>query len=254
MKDNLQEAIAKCKIRLKKAPFKVKEKVKHEIENEYFQLEITEIYENTFFKCKGKQTIRSRHHPLDGQTIDFHNWFRYDSLIKIYSETDFKKPVSWEDGLEKTESKKPIDLFFLNFIDGMYDLNPVYQRDLVWTKKQKEELIEAIFMKKDIGVITIIEATTKDMLYEILDGKQRLSTIFSFMMNEFKYKGKTYSEISKADKFAFDGFTISFKSFSMRGRAMNEWEKVELFINLNTKGTRVSDKFIEDLRKKYLEE
>ncbi|MGL5716340.1 MAG: DUF262 domain-containing protein [Paraclostridium sp.] len=251
----LDELKAAYCIRLKKAPFKKGDKLVVGKGISYFDLTVVEISENTFFRCVGKEKICNRNNPDNGKIVDYDGWMFYDDLTRVDADSHFRKKYSWEDDMNITETKKMISIFFSGYCGGMYNLNPSYQRDLVWTKKQKEELIEAIFMKKDTGVIVVLDAMhSSEHSHEVLDGKQRLSTIFAFMMNEFKYKGKTFSELSADDKNKFTWHSLSFKVMGLRGRDFTEKEKVQLFVNLNTKGTRVSDKFLDELREKFLEE
>lgn len=66
---------------------------------------------------------------------------------------------------------------------SMLNLMPDFQRRLVWNPKQKSELIESILMGIPLPLIYVKE--DERGVYIIVDGKQRLSTLFSFMNNEF---------------------------------------------------------------------
>jgi uncharacterized protein with ParB-like and HNH nuclease domain len=57
------------------------------------------------------------------------------------------------------------------------------QRDFVWTLNQKREIIWSILIKRNIPRMAIIN--TIDQVYQIIDGKQRLSSIFDFTDNKF---------------------------------------------------------------------
>lgn len=65
----------------------------------------------------------------------------------------------------------------------MLNLAPDFQRGLVWNLKQKSELIESILMGIPLPLIYVKE--DEKGVYIIVDGKQRLSTLFSFINNEF---------------------------------------------------------------------
>ena len=68
-----------------------------------------------------------------------------------------------------------------------YDDNMVYQRNYVWSNKMKSLLIESFIMNIPIPPIFLYE---KDYsYYEILDGKQRISSIVDFYKNEYKLEG-----------------------------------------------------------------
>lgn len=90
-------------------------------------------------------------------------------------------------------------------------LDPNYQRREVWKNDKKIAFIESLYMNIMIPPIYVVEIPGDDVLsenqYEVVDGKQRLSTIISFIKNEFKlqekfleyygdlYSGKNFSEI-----------------------------------------------------------
>ena len=57
------------------------------------------------------------------------------------------------------------------------------QRDYVWNVEQKRELIWSILMKRNIPRMSMIN--TVDDVYQIIDGKQRLSTMIDFYNNKF---------------------------------------------------------------------
>lgn len=71
------------------------------------------------------------------------------------------------------------------------------QRGLVWTLDQKRELIYTIFKEKFgsnngvklippiSAVVVHVTGNIDDSIFEIIDGKQRLTTIFGFLKNEF---------------------------------------------------------------------
>jgi uncharacterized protein with ParB-like and HNH nuclease domain len=62
-------------------------------------------------------------------------------------------------------------------------LDPDFQRESVWDEKQKSELIESILMGIPLPLIYVKE--DKDGVYIIVDGRQRLTTMFDFMDNKF---------------------------------------------------------------------
>lgn len=91
------------------------------------------------------------------------------------------------------------------------DLNPDYQRGLVWGQEDKEKLIDSIFRGVDIGKFVFIRRDygTDSHLYEILDGKQRLTAIMEFREDRFRYKGLLYSELNPRDQSHIEGYSIA---------------------------------------------
>jgi Protein of unknown function DUF262 len=71
----------------------------------------------------------------------------------------------------------------------MIKLDPDFQRNSVWTHKQKSELIESILMGIPLPLIYVKEDDKG--VYIIVDGRQRLTTLFQFMDHEFALHGLT---------------------------------------------------------------
>jgi hypothetical protein len=63
--------------------------------------------------------------------------------------------------------------------EGELNLQPEYQRRIVWKKKMMSKFIESLLLS--IPVPTIFLAENDDDTYEVIDGQQRLTTIFLFM-------------------------------------------------------------------------
>ena len=71
----------------------------------------------------------------------------------------------------------------LDKIPPLIKLDPDFQRHAVWTQKQKSELIESILMGIPLPLIYVKEDDRG--VYIIVDGRQRLTTLFQFMNHEF---------------------------------------------------------------------
>ena len=62
-------------------------------------------------------------------------------------------------------------------------IDPDFQRNFVWTNVQKSELIESILMGIPLPVIYLFEQV--DGKKQVVDGRQRLTSVFNFMNNDF---------------------------------------------------------------------
>ncbi len=71
----------------------------------------------------------------------------------------------------------------LDKIPPLIKLDPDFQRHAVWSPKQKSELIESILMGIPLPLIYVKEDDKG--VYIIVDGRQRLTTLFQFMSHEF---------------------------------------------------------------------
>ncbi|MFF6957388.1 DUF262 domain-containing protein [Streptomyces sp. NPDC008317] len=63
--------------------------------------------------------------------------------------------------------------------DGEMDIHPEFQRIFRWTGAQRTKLIESILL--GIPLPSIFVAQNEDGIWDVVDGVQRLSTIFQFM-------------------------------------------------------------------------
>src|SRR6266851_3082575 len=63
--------------------------------------------------------------------------------------------------------------------DEELDVHPEFQRVYRWTPFQKSRLIESLLL--GIPIPPIFVAQRKDGIWDVVDGVQRLSTIFQFM-------------------------------------------------------------------------
>lgn len=70
--------------------------------------------------------------------------------------------------------------------DGI-DLRPNYQRGYIWTEDFKDKLLYSIIKKYPIGNISLrvrADKNEKGATNEVVDGQQRLTTIYKFLNNE----------------------------------------------------------------------
>lgn len=85
---------------------------------------------------------------------------------------------------------------------GGLDLQPDYQRDFVWNQDFKEKLIYSLIKRYPIGNISIRnleELNNKNARSEVVDGQQRLTTIFNFVTGT---KENSYNNFKIGNEFA----------------------------------------------------
>lgn len=161
------------------------------------------------------------------------------------------RPIKHED--TSFSKNKNIHLNYINvdisqIISRYYlcgiDLNPDYQRDYVWDRNDKELLIDSIFKNIDIGKFALIRLSNTEWMkrnkgFEVLDGKQRISTIIDFYENRFAYKEVYYNDLSIKDQLAFKNHSILLAEID----EIDKKKTLEYFLLLNCAG-RVMDKNI----------
>ena len=67
--------------------------------------------------------------------------------------------------------------------EGILDLQPDFQRGFVWDAQKQSNLIESVLLRIPLPVVYVSEESEEKTL--VIDGQQRLTTLFRFMNNEF---------------------------------------------------------------------
>lgn len=74
-------------------------------------------------------------------------------------------------------------------------LDPNYQRNVIWKSDKKVAFIESLYMGILIPPIYVVEIPSENVLegasYEVVDGKQRLTTILEFIEDKFSLDAKS---------------------------------------------------------------
>lgn len=83
---------------------------------------------------------------------------------------------------------------YTRYRKGDFIVNRKYQRKLVWTIPEKQDLISSILNGYPIPLILLANLQGKGEKVEIIDGMQRLNAIFTFIENGFDFEG-TYFDV-----------------------------------------------------------
>ena len=114
------------------------------------------------------------------------------------------------------------------------NLDPDYQRDYVWTQKQKEQYIEWILREGQSGKIIYWNCPgwMRDFRgpMEIVDGKQRLNAVLEFLDNKVKAYGCYFDEYEVGLPMHAE-FIFSIGNFKSRKEIL-QW-----YVDMNTGGT-----------------
>lgn len=95
--------------------------------------------------------------------------------------------------------KIPVTLISQMIDNGDIEMNPDFQRHLVWNNYQKSLLIESILLRIPLPMFYFAE--DKDGKLSVVDGLQRISTIKEFMDNGFPLKNLQYLEATCGGKY-----------------------------------------------------
>jgi len=93
--------------------------------------------------------------------------------------------------MPRSKSTKPFTLATLEYLNNKKQLwlNPAYQRESVWTRSQKQLLIDSFLREIDVPKLYFRETSTDNYKYEVVDGQQRLRTIFEYFSSMFELPG-----------------------------------------------------------------
>lgn len=104
--------------------------------------------------------------------------------------------------LKRDSTKITISEFFERYNMGKYNLNPTYQRrGDVWDEEKQGFLIDTILKNYPIPPIFLhqrIDENTGSTMYDVIDGKQRLTAIVSFLNGELSLP-QSYDEGAYGD-------------------------------------------------------
>lgn len=113
--------------------------------------------------------------------------------------------------MKMTTQKRALDKIYKR--RDRYEI-PDWQREEVWGKPKRQKLIDSILRGWRLPKFYFLKASENE--YEVVDGQQRLASIYEFLNGELKlpseakslYGGTTYDDLSEKYSDAFDDFEI----------------------------------------------
>ena len=117
-------------------------------------------------------------------------------------------------------SKRPWPILSVCGIKASIDTNPDFQRPAVWSRSQKQLLIDTILRGYDIPKLYWRKTGSRPEKYDVVDGQQRLRTIFEFQACEFPLAkdadpiegepiaGLRYADLSHDLRLQFDTYSL----------------------------------------------
>lgn len=109
-----------------------------------------------------------------------------DNELEGAEEGDLEEELENEAvSLEKND--RSLSEFHRWYQRGRLILDTEWQREYVWDKRRSSRLIESFLI--DLPVPVIYLAVNDERKYEVIDGLQRLTSVFNFLDNEYKLTG-----------------------------------------------------------------
>jgi len=142
----------------------------------------------------------------------------------------------------------------LDFDVYLPNLKMNLQRDYCWTIDQKRELVWSVLKKRHIPRISLLN--TMEDVYQVIDGKQRLSTMITFYKNDFSLEidGVPYyfDDLPEDYKNAYSGYMIPLEVVNEESHSRaSDFDKIDWFKYINFAGTLQDKMHLDYLSKNY---
>lgn len=215
----------------------------------YISCKVEEIYnegKHYLLLCLTSTSNNGYHHKYYSYRVAC--WHEIRPITPIYQELSKLKPKHGPYSFMTSNISGLINRYYNEGID----INSKFQPELIWNKEDKEKLIESIFNCIHLGRFVFVDLYfnhEKGVRYEILDGKQRLSTIIEFYENKFAYKGKYYNELSQIDRSEFLSAKLEYANIPN----LDENTLRSLFLMFNRKGRTMSNEQFKKIETQLVE-
>lgn len=143
------------------------------------------------------------------------------------------------DRLERRQSLQTIAWFNDLHRRGLINLDPPYQRRSVWNEAYREYFIETILLGYPAPAIFLHEDIQSDgtASYDVVDGKQRLTSIFEFIGGSFpvsedskleRHQGKYFSSLDEESRKSFwtYQFSVEYLPTTDEGTLNNVFDRI----------------------------
>lgn len=187
------------------------------------------------------------------EEIDFKS-FRNGVAPNYNNELINSKYIKGDIRIVTEQARYPLDTIVSMIESKKYDLRPDFQRRHRWDLKRKSRLIESFIMNVPIPPIFLYEVTYSK--YEVMDGLQRLTSIYQFYKDEYalqdleewkEINGLKYSELPEIVRSGIDRrYLSSIILLQETAKNQDEAQKMKqlVFERLNSGGVDLEDQEI----------
>lgn len=116
--------------------------------------------------------------------------------------------------MDRRHNIQTVSWLYDHFDRRKLDMDPPYQRKSVWNRAFKDYFIDTVLLNYPAPAIFLYEEISGDgrSMYHVVDGKQRLTTIFEFVSGELpvsdkskleNYRGKYFSDLPEDARKSF---------------------------------------------------
>lgn len=148
-------------------------------------------------------------------------------------------------GIKRTPTQQDLSWFLDLYGWKQLDLNPPYQRKSIWGRSDKTFFLNTIFNNYPCPAIYVQkEIKNGKTIYYVVDGKQRLQTIFDFFENrismpmdfgDIRLNGKKWKDIKDDAELSNIFYDYNFTVEVLTGLQNEQWNEVFDRLNRNAK-------------------
>lgn len=149
--------------------------------------------------------------------------------------------------------RKTVKWLYDLYKENLLEIDNSYQRRFVWSKSNQIQLIETILLNYPIPEIYLLERGTNpengETLYSIIDGQQRLTSVFEFIADEYSlekryliennrsYENLRFSELSSDERSSLWKYPFVVRIVN---ESVTKEETIEMFLRLNRTSTTLN--------------
>lgn len=168
---------------------------------------------------------------------------------KLLTLQDVRPPLSFNINYGLADiNLRPRWLPIFDFDVWLPSKNMDLQRPLVWEHFQKEELVFSIFKNIKLPPISVLKTyrkeedwKTRNFIYEVIDGKQRLTTLIAFINGEFsitwKHKQYFFEDLHPYLQSDFFNCITANIGYNYPEKPISDEDKIKWFEMINFAGT-----------------
>ena len=163
-----------------------------------------------------------------------------EDQASIENEDDFESKVEEYDKLSLNASDWTLETLFGQIAKGNIELSPNFQRREVWDKRKKSLFIESLILGIPVPQIVLAQKKESRGKYIVLDGKQRLLSIYDFYNDDYSLDGlQLLSDLNGASVDELDeSYRNRLDNSTIRTVRLSGWESdsvlYTIFHRLNT--------------------
>jgi hypothetical protein len=209
---------------------------------------VTDVLDDGKILCLHETVTETNYgNPYDHERDIVVMWNRVQPL-REYSPRQYAPPSEDRINYFQTSLEGVISKFYGPGVD----LDPPYQRGIVWKDEQRQALMDSIFMYADIGKFVFAQRNFgfDGPLYEIIDGKQRFVSLMDYMENRWPWRGKYYYDLHRHDQCHIDNYLVPVAE--MREPSMAQ--KLKVFLRVNVTGVPMETSHLDRIKRMLEEE